>query len=107
GRAEGAAQGEAAGARPDPAALADRIAAPWAPRQRSDGFFVDPGTGREARGYGAIMVGYGLLSAGIRRGDEALVRSGVRAVDTALATPTAQRGVFDLLGVSAAYDLAR
>ena len=53
------------------------------------------------------MLGYGLLSAGIRRGDEGLVRSGVRAVGTALATPPAQRGVFDLLGVSAAYDLAR
>ncbi len=93
--------------RPDPAALADRIASAWASRQRPDGFFVDPVTGREARGYGAIMLGYGLLSAGIRRGDESLVRSGVRAVGTALATPPAQRGVFDLLGVSAAYDLAR
>jgi hypothetical protein len=53
------------------------------------------------------MLGYGLLSAGIRRGDETLTRSGIRAVSTALGTPPAQRGVFDLLGVSAAYDLAR
>ncbi|MGI8593710.1 MAG: hypothetical protein ACR2ML_04985 [Solirubrobacteraceae bacterium] len=87
--------------------LADRIAAAWPARQSGDGLFADPVTGKPARGYGAIMLGYGLLSAGARRQDRELVAAGVRAVDTALAKPTSQRGVFDLLGVAAAYDFAR
>ncbi len=91
----------------DPGALADRIAATWPARQTRGGLFVDPVTGKTARGYGAIMLGYGLLWAGVRRGEERLVRSGVRAVSTALAKPPGQRGVFDALGVAAAYDLAR
>ena len=87
--------------------LADRVAAAWPARQSGDGLFADPLSGTRARGYGPIMLGYGLLSAGARREDRELVAAGVRAVGTALAKPPSQRGVFDLLGVAAAYDLAR
>lgn len=96
----------AAEARPI-ADLADHVAAAWPARQSGDGLFADPLSGKRARGYGAIMLGYGLLSAGARREDPDLVSAGVRAVGTALAKPASQRGVFDLLGVAAAYDLAR
>ncbi len=87
--------------------LADSVASAWPERQSGDGLFEDPLSGKRPRGYGAIMLGYGLLSAGARREDPELVAAGVRAVGTALAKPASQRGVFDLLGVAAAYDLAR
>src|SRR5665648_112538 len=87
--------------------LADRIAAAWPARQVRGGLFRDPVTAKRVQGYGATMLGYGLLSAGARRGDARLVAAGVRAVDTALSEPPAGRGVFDTLAVAAAYDLAR
>ena len=84
-------------------AVADRIAVAWPRRQTADGNFVDPVTRKAARGYGVAMIGYALLEAGSRRDDPKLVRAGVRAVNTELRKPPAQRGVFDLLAVAAAY----
>ncbi|MGI8511019.1 MAG: hypothetical protein ACR2NH_00130, partial [Solirubrobacteraceae bacterium] len=96
--AEAAPSPARAGAEAAPiAGLADRVAAVWPARQGGNGLFADPLTGRPVRGYGAIMLGYGLLSAGVRREDRELVAAGVRAVDTALTKPASQRGVFDLL----------
>lgn len=104
------AAGAAALGSPAPASaadLADRIAAAWPARQARGGLFRDPASGKRVRGYGAVMLGYGLLSAGLRRKDARLVAAGVRAVDTALSEPASRRGVFDTLAVAAAYDLAR
>ena len=53
------------------------------------------------------MLGYALLRAGERAGDERLVRSGVDAIETTLDEPPGVRGVFDLLAVATAYDFAR
>ena len=69
--------------------------------------FVDPVTRRPAGGYGVVMIGYALLEAGSRRDDPKLVDAGVRAVGTALTKPPGQRGVFDLLAMSAAYRFGR
>src|SRR3954449_2995013 len=88
-------------------AYVDHIAAVWAGRQDVHGAFRDPQTGRAQGGYGNVMIGYGLLRAGVRRHDERLIRAGVRGVDTALGEPVAQRGVFDLLSMAAAYNYAR
>jgi hypothetical protein len=87
--------------------FADRVSAVWAKRQDSRGYFMDPRTGGHQGGYGNVMIGYGLLRAGARSGDAGLVRSGVRGVGTALGESPAQRGVFDLLAMAAAYNFAR
>ena len=50
---------------------------------------------------------YGLLKAGARAGNADLVKSGVRGVNTALGEAPADRGVFDLLAMAAAYNFAR
>jgi hypothetical protein len=58
-------------------------------------------------GYGDAMLGYALLRAGERRGDEDLIRSGARAIATTLAEPPEARGVFDLLSLATAYNFGR
>ena len=88
-------------------AYADRLAAVWAERQAADGRFLDPHRDRPSDGYGNVMIGYALLRAGERNGDEALIRAGVRGVSTALGEPPGDRGVFDLLAFAAAYNFAR
>lgn len=85
----------------------DRVAAVWAGRQDGRGFFRDPRTGQPQGGYGNVMIGYGLLRAGARASDDALIRAGVRGVSTALSEPPSARGAFDLLGMAAAYNFAR
>ena len=102
-----AAPAGAAVTRSDIAAFADRASAVWAKRQDPRGYFTDPLTGRHQGGYGNVMIGYGLLRAGARAGDAELVRAGVRGVNTTLAEPPAERGVFDLLAMAVAYDYAR
>src|SRR4051794_31953304 len=87
-------------------AYVDHVAAVWAGRQDVHGAFRDPQTGRAQGGYGNVMIGYGLLRAGVRRHDERLIRAGVHGVDTALGEPVAQRGVFDLLSMATAYNFA-
>jgi hypothetical protein len=93
--------------RTDVARFADQVSAVWAKRQDSRGYFTDPRTGRHQGGYGNVMIGYGLLKAGARAGNPDLVKSGVRGVNTALGEPPADRGVFDLLAMAAAYNFAR
>lgn len=88
-------------------AYADRLATVWADRQADDGRFLDPHRDRPSDGYGNVMIGYGLLRAGERTGDERLIRAGVRGVSTALGKPAGERGVFDLLAFAAAYNFAR
>jgi hypothetical protein len=85
-------------------AYVDRAAVVWAERQDPSGEFLDPHRDRPSSGYGNALIGYGLLRAGERRGDEELVRKGVEAVDTILDEPPATRGVFDILAVAAAYN---
>ncbi len=88
-------------------AYVDRLSAAWAERQAGDGRFLDPHRDRPSDGYGNVMIGYGLLRAGERSGDERLIRAGVRGVSTALGEPPGARGVFDLLAFAAAYNFAR
>jgi hypothetical protein len=88
-------------------AYADQLATAWAGRQAADGRFLDPHRDRPSDGYGNVMIGYALLRAGERSGDEELIRAGVRGVSTALGEPPDSRGVFDLLAFAAAYNFAR
>jgi hypothetical protein len=87
--------------------FADRVAAVWAGRQDERGFFLDPRTGAPVEGYGNAMLGYALLRAGERAGDDRLAGAGVRAIGTTLDEPPEVRGVFDLLAVASAYNFAR
>jgi hypothetical protein len=86
---------------------ADRVAAVWADRQSPEGLFLDPESGRPSGGYGNVMIGYALLRAGERRGDERLIGAGVRGVSSSIDEPPSVRGVFDLAAVAAAYNFAR
>jgi hypothetical protein len=86
---------------------ADRQAAAWSRRQGSDGFFYDYYTGVRSRGYGPVILGYGVLRAGARSGDAELVGDGIRAVNTTLKRPRSKRGVFDFLSFASAYNQAR
>src|SRR3954447_18143442 len=89
-------------------AAADRAAAAWAHgHQQRDGAFVDYVSGRPTYGYAGVMLGYGLLRAGVRSGDRALVRRGFRAIAAVLDSDHPQRGVFDSLANSTAYSFAR
>jgi hypothetical protein len=87
--------------------FADRVSKVWAGRQDAHGYFLDPATGHHQGGYGNVMIGYGLLRAGVRASDAGLVRAGLRGVDTALGEKPSRRGVFDLLAMAAAYNFAR
>ena len=87
-------------------ALADDVAVSWAPHANREGF-IDPVNGWPRDGYGAELIGYGLLVAGARRHDSGLVASGVRAVDLARRTVTLERGTFRPLGLALAYRFAR
>ena len=95
-------------------ALSTRIAAHWPEAQHADGAYFDPGL--DCAGcarYGEAMTAYGLILTGARDGDAALVRSGVRAVDYALAKfPTPAAGCpdgssFEDLALAASYNLLR
>ena len=86
---------------------ADRVAAVWAERQDASGLFLDPASGRPSGGYGNVMIGYALLRAGVRSGDDRLIQAGVRGVSSSLDEPPEVRGVFDLVSVATAYNFAR
>src|SRR4051794_16369632 len=88
-------------------AAADRAAVAWGlHHQQRDGAFVDYVSGRPTYGYAGVMLGYGLLRAGVRAGDPGLVRRGFRAIDAVLSSDHPQRGVFDSLANSTAYAFA-
>ena len=88
-------------------AAADRAAVAWGEgHQQRDGAFVDYVSGRPTYGYAGVMLGYGLLRAGVRAGDSRLVRRGFRAIDAVLSSDHPQRGVFDSLANSTAYAFA-
>src|SRR3954454_11199658 len=88
-------------------AAADRAAVAWGRgHQQRDGAFVDYVSGRPTYGYAGVMLGYGLLRAGVRAGDPGLVRRGFRAIGAVLSSDHPQRGVFDSLANSTAYAFA-
>jgi len=87
--------------------IADRIAAAWPERQLPDGRFRDYLSGRAPSSYGVTMLGYGLLRSGERTDDRKRIDAGVRALDAATKLPAAERGSFDLLAFSSAYNFAR
>src|SRR3954451_13936716 len=88
-------------------AAADRAAIAWArDHQQRDGAFVDYVSGRPTYGYSGVMLGYGLLRAGVRAGDHGLIRRGFRAIEAVLRSDHVQRGVFDSLANSTAYAFA-
>ena len=90
--------------------LADSIAEPWPSLQRPDGSFADY---MAARGdsqrdlYGEAMLGYGLLHVGIREGDDARIRAGLRALTAAArARRTYHSITFEQMALASAYNLA-
>jgi hypothetical protein len=88
-------------------AAADRAAVAWARNhQQRDGAFVDYVSRSPTHGYAGVMLGYGLLRAGVRAGDHGLIRRGFRAIDAVLSSDHPQRGVFDALANSTAYSFA-
>jgi hypothetical protein len=95
-------------------ALAGEMAAPWVALQRADGSFPDyvlrTAGGRGTRDdYGEAMLGYGLLEAGIRTRDDALIAGGARAVTYTAARPERRRNIamFRNVALAGAYNLAR
>ncbi len=95
------------------AALARAIAAPWPGLQNADGTFPDYVFGGEpgfSARYGESMLGYGLLTCGLREGDERLIDAGLRGLSYAVGRSDLQENrpsVFENLAVAAAYNLAR
>jgi hypothetical protein len=94
-------------------ALAGEMAAPWPGLQAADGRFPDyilrTAGGRATRDdYGEAMLGYGLLQAGIRTGNDALVVAGIRGVTYAAARSERRPNIamFRNVGIAGAYNLA-
>ena len=86
-------------------AAADRAAAAWAhDHQQGDGAFVDYVSGNPTYGYATMMLGYGVLRAGVREHDDAMIKSGFRAIGAVLHSKHPQRGVFDALVNATAYE---
>ena len=86
--------------------FADAIASSWVPHQGADGIFVDPILGRGS-GYGTVMIGYGLLRAGVRRRDPKLIEAGIRAFDAHARMNTTVRSYFALLPFAKGYTFAK
>src|SRR3954453_15853296 len=85
-------------------AAADRAAIAWGrEHQQKDGAIVDYVAERPAYGYATLMMGYGLVRAGVRRHDPESVRRGFRAIDAALKINNPHRGVFDALANATAH----
>src|SRR4051794_5012488 len=85
-------------------AAADRAAIAWGrDHQQRDGAIVDYVAERPTYGYATLMLGYGLVRAGVRRHDPESVRRGFRAIDAALKLNNPHRGVFDALANATAY----
>lgn len=87
-------------------AMADRASEAWLERQTVDGTFVDPLTEDAVPDYGSALIGYGLLRAGRRRGDDRLVSAGTRAMESMLGVAPTDRGVFSVWAMGEAYDFA-
>lgn len=89
------------------ARTADRIALEWADQQRENGLFHDPYSRSTPPGFGPVMIGYGLIRAGLRRGDRGLVVQGFRAVDAETRRPSVVTGVFERFAFARTYNVAR
>ena len=82
------------GSSPDPAAIADRLAARWVALQRPSGSFPD--SIRQQRGwgrYGEAGLGYGLMLSGLRAGRPDWIQAGARAQRFAIAQALDAAGV--------------
>jgi hypothetical protein len=93
----------------DPAAAraaADRAAIAWERLQRPDGALTDYVSRAPTYGYADVMVGYGMLRAGLRRHDRGLTAAGFRSIAAGLRRPPSRRGVFDVLANATAYEFA-
>src|SRR2546421_101507 len=89
-------------------AAADRAAMAWGrDHQQKDGAIIDYVAQRPTYGYATLMIGYGLVRAGVRHHDPRVVRSGFRAIDAALRRNNPHRGVFDELVNATAYSWVR
>jgi hypothetical protein len=86
--------------------LARDIAAPWPAIQRRSGMLPDYMDERYGSRYGDAMMGYGLVRTGLREGNRAMVRTGLRAVTFATRRPRVQSS-FENFAVAATYNLAR
>jgi hypothetical protein len=85
-------------------AAADRASIAWArDHQQRDGAIIDYVARQPTYGYATLMIGYGIVRAGVRRHDQGVVRSGFRAIDAALRRNNPHRGVFDALANATAY----
>jgi hypothetical protein len=85
-------------------ASADRAAIAWGrDHQQRDGAIVDYVAQRPTYGYSTLMIGYGLVRAGVRGHDQDSVRRGFRAIESALKINNPHRGVFDALANATAY----
>jgi hypothetical protein len=98
-----------AAASPEAEALAAEVAAPWTSLQAANGAFggYEP-VGASAR-YGEAVMGLGLLQAGVRDENDALVGAGLAAISYVLTQDPAVRGAsaFENWGLAAAYNVAR
>jgi len=101
----------AAAAAASPDELAATISAPWPDRQRADGSLPDhiaAAVSDERDPYGDAMLGYALLAHGVRTGEDAFVRTGLRAIGHAARHPVqSDLVVFENLALASAYNLAR
>jgi len=86
--------------------FADRVSTSWLPHQAADGVFVDPILGRSS-GYGTVMIGYGLLRAGVRHRDPKLIEAGIRAFDAEARTNSKVRSYFITLPFATGYTFAK
>jgi hypothetical protein len=101
----------AAAAAATPDELAATIAAPWPDRQRADGSLRDhiaEVVTDQRDPYGDAMLGYALLAHGVRTGEDAFVRTGLRAIGHAVRHPVeSDLVVFENMALASAYNLAR
>ena len=96
------------GASPDPAAIADRMAARWVALQRPSGSFPD--SIRQQRGwgrYGEAGLGYGLMLSGLRAGRPEWIQAGARAQRFAIAQALDRNSVFENMLIASGYNLLR
>ena len=88
------------------AAFADAVVRAWVPYQNADGTFIDPVLGRGSA-YGTTMLGFGLLRAGARNEDPALIAAGIRAFNSRLRSRSRVRSYFELLPFAKGYVFAK
>ena len=86
--------------------LTGQVAAAWVDRRAASGLFRDPITGGAGHGYGPAMLAEVLIREGARRGDDRLLRAGLRAlaVNAESARGDGEPGnPLELLGMASAY----